>query len=120
MTNSNLHKMALFTYDQFVKFEFRRGLKRVALALGIPWVVYWGFVGWRGYEVLQDARHLIDQQPPGARIPAPVLEALERSNRHLFDAVVFGAGMPIAICGLTLLGLWIYRGFKPSADRTDS
>ena len=95
-----------------MKFKIKTGVKRIILAIGIPWVFFWGFLAWRGYQMSQDAHHIIDLQPPGARIPLAALEALEGSNRHLFHAIAFGAGLPIGICGLILLGLWIRRGFR--------
>ena len=89
----------------------KRGLKRLAVAILIPWFAYWLFVGWRGYAISTDAAQAIDAVPAGGDIPMVVLQALEAGNRHLFDAIVYGAVGPVTILVVAGIAYWIARGF---------
>jgi len=78
-------------------------LKRLLMVASISWLAVWAYVGWRGYTLYSDARNYIDQLPPGATVPQPILTAVEAGQAYSLQAVVWGAAVPLIL----LLLVWV-------------
>lgn len=85
----------------------RVGLKRLALATGVPWAAFWGYRLWRDYQLVQvDAKY------------HELLVAL-RGSDFLYDSALdslqnhlaWAFGPPLVIA----LSIWVWRGFRPQA-----
>lgn len=80
-------------------------VKRLLAVAGVTWLAIWGYVGWHGYTLTRNAHNFIDQLPPGATVPQPVLIALEAGQAYSLQAVIWGAVMPLFL----LLVCWVVR-----------
>lgn len=80
-------------------------MRRLLAVTTISWLAIWAYVGWRGYTLSSGAHSYIDQPPPGATVPHPVLTALEAGQSYSLQAVVWGVAVPL----LLLLLVWVVR-----------
>lgn len=87
-------------------------MKRLFIVISAIWLAGWAYVGWRGYALTSDAHSYIDLLPPAATVPEPVLEALEAGQSYTFNALVWGAGVPLC---LLLVG-WLVAGFRRRSE----
>jgi hypothetical protein len=95
----------------------RKGLKRLALAVSIPYFGWWAFVAWINWSNYQTynakfleaaARDDWDSAATYSKIYADALDFLQ---------MAFIWGVVVAMMLLVLVGIsyWVYRGFKPKA-----
>lgn len=80
-------------------------LKRLIFVVCLAWFVVWAYVGWRGHTLTSDADSYISQIPAGARMPEPILAALEAGQSMTLHAVIWGAVAPLFI----LIIAWVLR-----------
>jgi hypothetical protein len=75
--------------------------KRLFIVGSVFWFAFWGYAGWRGYTLANDADALIAGVPPGELVPEFILEVLAAGQRYTLLAVFFGIVVP-----LLLLVVW--------------
>ncbi len=80
-------------------------LKRLILVVCVVWFAVWAYVGWRGHTLTSDANSYVSQIPAGARVPQPILAALEAGQSLTLNAVIWGAVAPLCI----LMIAWAFR-----------
>jgi hypothetical protein len=81
--------------------------RRFLIVVIVTWLAIWGYVGWRGHEMTNDAGSLIDALPPGAHVPDGVLIALEAGQSYTLNAVIWGAAVPLL---LLVIG-WVLKPY---------
>lgn len=79
----------------------REGLRRLSLAILMPWFIYWG---WRLFAVLQD----IWFAEPYRNIPDFGYNSLEAERDKI---LVIALGTPAAIVALIVVTRWVMAGF---------
>lgn len=92
----------------------RKGWRRLAIALGVPYFGFWAFFGIANY--IDYERVSLDY----AKYPAGVYNAMEVAegriltdeNWNISMAVLFGVVVPILALVVWLIARWVYRGFK--------
>lgn len=77
----------------------RKGFRRLALAVGVPWLGFWSLVGWIGYSRAND----------------PYADLFQRSfgEAQMWEALGYGLIWPLVVFATAGLAYWVYRGFKP-------
>ncbi len=80
--------------------SIRRGIKRLAIAIGLPWFAWWGYVGYANYQSYQRA------QAEGNT------DWLMMTLENLVLAITMGVILPTLLLVLSLVGWWVYRGFR--------
>lgn len=96
----------------------KRGLKRLAIAVAVPWFGWWGLIGitsynsWRYFNGRVNAAAVLGQ-------PFPVIDSeLENgAMRRMSLAIFWGGIVPILLLIAAGVGYWVYRGFKPKEKR---
>jgi hypothetical protein len=108
----------------------KRGFRRLALGLLIPWLVLWLVV----FEVNLTAAHHEDAEMQRWDMSRFVMGEAKASQetiafgsdmfvaaekrglaerRWMKRAKLYGPGVPIIVAVLSLLGFWVWRGFVP-------
>jgi hypothetical protein len=87
--------------------QMRQSLRRLFILVAVTWLVIWGYVGWRGHDMTNEAHRFIDVVPPGARVPKGVLEALDAGQSYILNAAIWGAVVPLL---LFLIG-WVLKPY---------
>ncbi len=97
----------------------RKGLKRLAIALGLPYFGFWaayGYGGWRGYrrnsaELTSDADATFHE--------TIVLAHQSGEGLHRIDlAFTWGVVVPVTAFIILSVVFWVTRGFR--SDQTDN
>jgi hypothetical protein len=89
--------------------EWQKGLKRVVVAVAVPWVLWWAYQARQTYAAIERYQGLRAQtQNAGFDLPRAlqILAAMHAQLRHEIVLLV----APFAIGALAY---WVYRGFKP-------
>jgi len=95
--------------------NLRRGLKRLAIAIAVPWFGWWAFWGWAGYRNYSYAsEHMAEalRKQDGFWINFYSQMNID-SMQMMGSAVVYGVGLPIVALIVIAVAYWVYRGFKP-------
>lgn len=92
----------------------RRGFKRLAIALGLPWFGWWGFVAIVNYYNYRDATGRIDAAVAVDGEISFVDIATQSSSMNMLGLAAFwGAILPLLMLFAVAAAYWVYRGFKP-------
>jgi hypothetical protein len=94
--------------------NLRRGLRRVAVVVVVPWLIGWGTVYVANAHRIPQNPFLPDAEDygTGSDIHVRAYLAARREERR---AIEFGLGGPIVLGAVSALGFWVWLGFKPRA-----
>lgn len=95
----------------------RNGLKRLTVALSLPYFGFWAYYGYTNWKLAADAGKFHDSA--FKRGFFTLADALSVSQRHaraeVERALVWGVGAPLVLLLACSVAYWVYRGFVPKA-----
>ena len=95
----------------------RKGIKRLAIAVGVPWFGFWAVAGWSSYQARAHYEKLWLEDARQEHWQSAAIWARDQStaNEWIIRSIIFGIVLPIALLIVGALAFWVYRGFKPRA-----
>jgi hypothetical protein len=104
-------------WRRVVALNKRRGVKRLAIAVGVPWFGIWGLLGYVGYSNYEsnEANWWKAERAEDWASMMTYSNGQEAAGNLMFKSILFGAVLPLFLLILGVLGYWVYRGFKPRA-----
>lgn len=95
----------------------RKGLRRLALAVGLPYFGWWALIGKINYDVVRSTEARISKSSAEANSDemASLFRLNALANTNLTEAITWGVFVPVVALIVVAVGYWIYRGFKSDA-----
>ena len=92
----------------------RRGLKRLAIAIGVPYFGFWVIWAWSGFRSSDYARRELDNLNADSSDTRrmSLVDLLDDAEHRISDAVMWGLFWPLIALIVASIGYWVYRGFK--------
>lgn len=91
----------------------KSGLKRLAIAVLVPWFGYWALLGIGSYRTLERINTEISEPNLPSWRSDMLLQLNATATGNLQDALGYGLVYPIVALIIGCIGYWVYRGFKP-------
>lgn len=105
------------------RFNKRKGLTRLGLALTVPYFSFWALTAWRANQSIPEYVALSrDAVNRGDWNSATTwMKASNEANAWVVKSLAWGVALPIAIIAIGVMAYWIYRGFRPKtlSDQKD-
>jgi fatty acid desaturase len=98
----------------------KRGLRRLAIAVLVPYYLWWVLVAFMNYRIAENAEAEL-QANAGTNTEVAFAAAMTEShaNANLGLAFTWAIVVPIAILVIGSVGYWVYRGFRPKVANED-
>ncbi len=90
----------------------RKGIKRLAIALGVPYFCWWAFYGFASFYAYSkyDALLVAHPKDPNSLLWGRIWsDALDR----IVTSLLWGVVVLLLALIVGSITLWVYRGFKP-------
>lgn len=90
-------------------------MRRLAIAIGVPYFGWWAFYGFASY--VGYGRYQARLNTPAGRSDIELQiasEGFSRSIEGMVQSFVWGIIVPLLAALLTAIALWVYRGFRPN------
>ena len=93
----------------------RKGIRRLAIAVGVPWFGWWGLYYWSGYRGCSDYQNEFSKAAKAKDydLMTAAFQLEHASCQQMPTALVWGVAVPLVVLVVGALTLWVYRGFKP-------
>jgi hypothetical protein len=95
----------------------KRGFKRLAIAVCVPWFGFWGLMVWSSFRTHSYYEENYNRSANWDDSSNLALMQMEnRAGADMANAVWFGLFLPIALVIVGAIAFWVYRGFRPKAE----
>lgn len=93
----------------------RKGIKRLAIAVGIPYFGFWLLYGIGGYRTGEYTQTELSKAEISEIQYEVLLNMNAEANEMVADAVLWGVFWPLIALIVGGIVFWVYRGFKSKA-----
>lgn len=101
-----------------MRMNKRKGFKRLAIVIGVPYFFSWGLVGVSNYRAWLKYEPMAIE---ASRKHSPDAEMYWNMSGRAYEmwgmAVWYGVIWPVIALVLAGIAFWVYRGFKPKQDQ---
>ena len=98
--------------SQRASVNIRRGIRRLAIAICVPWFAWWALVAWSAYQTHRYYDAHYDRSAPWDDSKNLALMKMEnRASDDTGKAILYGLFLPAGLLIVGLIGWWVYRGF---------
>lgn len=96
----------------------KRGLKRLAIALLVPWFTWWWGLGLLAYNTAQSSsKDWLAASQKNDEFMMGVYNRMQvDAYRQIDGSLTWGVAVPIVVLIVAAIGYWVYRGFKPKTS----
>lgn len=91
---------------------WHRGMRRLALATGVPYFSFWILVFISNIKISNDEQRLLSRHPE-PEMQSIYLKVMMDAETWITRSIIWGLIIPFALLVISAVALWVYRGFRP-------